>query len=166
MRPQSALNWLSPVEYEHLLSIYAAKVAWQWVAGMIGLCLGELPLGYFVLSPVHHAGRGSLSSKPWNKAVDFSKLTKYCDSFRFLKLFCVHFCWEGTPFFENLILGLILLNSDHFFKYTINQLSINGEIKNSITLSKVLHYLFLLCLFWLVFYYIILFQKTQFPIQK
>ena len=27
MRPQSALNWLSPVEYEHLLSIYAAKVA-------------------------------------------------------------------------------------------------------------------------------------------
>ena len=54
---------------------------------MIGLCLGELPLGYFVLSPVHHAGRGSLSSKPWNKAVDFSKLTKYCDSFRFLKFF-------------------------------------------------------------------------------
>ena len=39
---------------------------------MIGLCLGELLLGYFVLSPVHHAGRGSLSSKPWNKAVDFS----------------------------------------------------------------------------------------------
>ena len=69
---------------------------------MIGLCLGELPLGYFVLSPVHHAGRGSLSSKPRNKAVDFSKLTKYCDSFRFLKLFCVHFCWEGTvcPFKE------------------------------------------------------------------
>ena len=63
---------------------------------MIGLCLGELPLGYFVLSTVHHAGRGSLSSKPWNKAVDFSKLTKYCDSFRFLKLFYVHFCWEGT----------------------------------------------------------------------
>ena len=63
---------------------------------MIGLCLGELSLGYFVLSPVHHAGRGSLSSKPWNKAVDFSKLTKYCDSFRFLKLFCVHFCWEGA----------------------------------------------------------------------
>ena len=29
-------------------------------------------------------------------AVGFSKLTKYCDSFRFLKLFCVHFCWEGT----------------------------------------------------------------------
>ena len=27
MRPQSALNWLSPVAYEHLLSIYAAKVA-------------------------------------------------------------------------------------------------------------------------------------------
>jgi len=27
VRPQSALNWLSPVEYEHLLSIYAAKVA-------------------------------------------------------------------------------------------------------------------------------------------
>ena len=87
MRPQSALNWLSPVEYEHLLSIYAAKVAWQWVAGMIGLCLGKLPLGHFVLSPVHHAGRGSLSSKPWNKAVDFSKLTKCCDLFRFLKLF-------------------------------------------------------------------------------
>lgn len=69
-------------------------------------------------------------------------------------------------FLKNLILGLILLNSDHFFKYTIHQLSFNGEIKNSITLSKVLHYLFLLCLFWLVFYYIILFQKTQFPIQK
>ena len=29
-------------------------------------------------------------------AVGFSKLTKYCDSFRFLKLFCVHFCREGT----------------------------------------------------------------------
>ena len=27
VRPQSAPNWLSPVEYEHLLSIYAAKVA-------------------------------------------------------------------------------------------------------------------------------------------
>ena len=27
VRPQSALNWLSPVAYEHLLSIYAAKVA-------------------------------------------------------------------------------------------------------------------------------------------
>ena len=62
VRPQSALNWLSPVEYEHLLSVYAAKVAWQWVAGMIGLCLGELPLGYFVLSPVHH-GRQRLVVK-------------------------------------------------------------------------------------------------------
>ncbi len=30
-------------------------------------------------------------------AVGFSKLTKYCDSFRFLKLFCVYFYWEGTP---------------------------------------------------------------------
>ena len=29
-------------------------------------------------------------------AVGFSKLTKYCDSFRFLKLFCVHFSWAGT----------------------------------------------------------------------
>ena len=96
VRPQSGLNWLSPLAYEHLISVYAAKVAWQWVAGMIGLRRGELPLGYFVLSPVHHAGRGSLSSKPWNKAVDFSKLTKYCDSFRFLKLFCVYFYWEGT----------------------------------------------------------------------
>ena len=38
----------------------------------------------------------SPASKPWNKAVDFSKLTKYCDSFRFLKLFCVYFYWEGT----------------------------------------------------------------------
>ena len=63
---------------------------------MIGSCLGELPLGYFVLSPVHHAGRGSLSSNRGINAVGFSKLTKYCDSFRFLKLFCVHFCWEGT----------------------------------------------------------------------
>ena len=27
VRPQSALNWLSPVEYEHLLGVYAAKVA-------------------------------------------------------------------------------------------------------------------------------------------
>lgn len=27
VRPQSALNWLSPVEYEHLFSVYAAKVA-------------------------------------------------------------------------------------------------------------------------------------------
>ena len=31
-------------------------------------------------------------------AVGFSKLTKYCDSFRFLKLFCVYFRWEGAPF--------------------------------------------------------------------
>ena len=29
-------------------------------------------------------------------AVGFRKSTKYCDSFRFLKLFCVHFSWEGT----------------------------------------------------------------------
>ena len=76
------------------------------------------------------------------------------------------FALTALRFLKSLILGLIPLNSDHFFKYTINQLSINGEIKNSITLSKVLHYLFLLCLFWLVFYYIILFQKTQFPIQQ
>ena len=34
-------------------------------------------------------------------AVGFSKLTKYCDSFRFLKLFCVHFCWEGTLLKQN-----------------------------------------------------------------
>lgn len=27
VRPQAALNWLSPLAYEHLLSIYAAKVA-------------------------------------------------------------------------------------------------------------------------------------------
>lgn len=27
VRPQSALNWLSPIAYEHLLSVYAAKVA-------------------------------------------------------------------------------------------------------------------------------------------
>ena len=27
MRPQAALNWLSPLAYEHLLSVYAAKVA-------------------------------------------------------------------------------------------------------------------------------------------
>ena len=29
-------------------------------------------------------------------AVGFRKPTKYCDSFRFLKLFCVHFSWDGT----------------------------------------------------------------------
>ena len=27
VRPQSTLNWLSPLAYEHMLSIYAAKVA-------------------------------------------------------------------------------------------------------------------------------------------
>ncbi|MCI5970191.1 MAG: integrase core domain-containing protein, partial [Oscillospiraceae bacterium] len=27
VRPQSTLNWLSPLAYEHLLSVYAAKVA-------------------------------------------------------------------------------------------------------------------------------------------
>lgn len=27
VRPQAALNWLSPIAYEHLLSVYAAKVA-------------------------------------------------------------------------------------------------------------------------------------------
>ena len=100
MRPQSALNWLSPLEYEHLLSIYAAKVAWQWVAGVIGLCRGELPSGssffrrYIMPAEAHcQANRGI-------NAVGFSKLTKYCDSFRFLKLFCVHFCWEGTPMYK------------------------------------------------------------------
>ena len=29
-------------------------------------------------------------------AVDLRKLTKYCDSFRFLELFCVYFYWDGT----------------------------------------------------------------------
>lgn len=29
-------------------------------------------------------------------AVGFRKPTKFCDSFRFLKLFCVHFSWDGT----------------------------------------------------------------------
>ena len=77
-----------------------------------------------------------------------------------------NFALTALRFLKNLIFGLILLNSDHFFKYTILQLWFNGESKNSITLSKVFHYLFLLCLFWLVFYYIILFQKSQFPIQR
>ena len=27
VRPQSTLNWLSPLAYEHMLSVYAAKVA-------------------------------------------------------------------------------------------------------------------------------------------
>ena len=27
VRPQAALNWLSPLAYEHLRSVYAAKVA-------------------------------------------------------------------------------------------------------------------------------------------
>ena len=86
---------------------------------MIGLCLGELPLGYFVLSTVHHAGRGSLSSKPWNKAVGFRKLTKYCDSFRFLELFCVCFYWEGTLFiwvrlYDNYIGIFCFMRAVHF----------------------------------------------------
>ena len=29
-------------------------------------------------------------------AVGLRKLTKYCDSFRFLELFCVYFYWDGT----------------------------------------------------------------------
>ena len=29
VRPQSVLNWLSPLAYEHLMNVYAAKVAWQ-----------------------------------------------------------------------------------------------------------------------------------------
>ena len=37
-----------------------------------GLMPGELSLGYFVLSPVHYTGRGSLSSKPWNKCGRFA----------------------------------------------------------------------------------------------
>ena len=53
---------------------------------MIGLCLGELPLGYFVLSPVHHAGRGRPQANRGINAVGFSKLTKYCDSFRLCPL--------------------------------------------------------------------------------
>ncbi len=72
------------------------------------------------------------------------------------------FALMALRFLKNLILWLILLNSECFLKYTIHQLSINGEIKNSTTLSEVLYYLFLLCLFWLDFYYIILFQETQF----
>ena len=35
---------------------------WLYVAIVKGLCLGELPLGYFVLSPVHH-GRQRLVVK-------------------------------------------------------------------------------------------------------
>ena len=72
---------------------------------MIGLRRGELPLGYFVLSPVHHAGRGRPQANRGINAVGFSKLTKYCDSFRFLKLFCVYFYWEGTLYFHTEILS-------------------------------------------------------------
>ena len=92
-------------------------------------------------------------------------LTHFCASVVIKWLFFKS-ALTALRFLKNLILGLILLNLDHFHKTTSYQLSINGEIKNSITFSEVLHYLFLLYLFWLDFYYIILFQKTQFPIRK
>lgn len=87
---------------------------------MIGLCLGELPLGYFVLSPVHHAGRGRPQANRGINAVDFSKLTKYCDSFRFLKLFCVHFCWEGTRLNFCLCLNKKLPTDQHSLSEVFN----------------------------------------------
>ena len=39
VRPQSALHWLSPLSYGHLLSVYGRCVAWQWADDMIGLSL-------------------------------------------------------------------------------------------------------------------------------
>ena len=79
---------------------------------MIGLCPGELPLAYFVLSPVHQwPPEARCQANRGINAVGFSKLTKYCDSFRFLKLFCVHFCREGTHVSkEDLIIAKKSLN--------------------------------------------------------
>ena len=51
------------------------------VAAELGICVETLK------SWLKHAGRGSLSSKPRNKCAGLRKLTKYSDSFHFLKLF-------------------------------------------------------------------------------
>ncbi len=63
---------------------------------MIGSCLGELPSGSSFFRRYIMPAEARCQANRGINAVGFSKLTKYCDSFRFLKLFCVHFCWEGT----------------------------------------------------------------------
>ena len=73
VRPQSALNWLSPLAYEHLLSIHGRCVAWQWRADMIGLCWGELPLGLLRSFAGISCRQSSPASKPWNKCDYFYK---------------------------------------------------------------------------------------------
>lgn len=44
-------------------------------------------------------------------AVGLRKLTKYCDSFRFLELFCVYFYWDGTIVHE--FYGTIYANKEN-----------------------------------------------------
>ena len=62
---------------------------------MIGLCRANClwATSFFrrCIIPATHcqANRGI-------NAVGLRKLTKYCDSFRFLELFCVYFYWDGT----------------------------------------------------------------------
>lgn len=42
-------------------------------------------------------------------AVGLRKLTKYCDSFRFLELFCVYFYWDGTIEIRQLLIDTLSL---------------------------------------------------------
>ena len=54
---------------------------------IIGLCRGELPLACFVLSPVHQPAEAHYQANREINAVIIRKSTKYCNTFRFLKLF-------------------------------------------------------------------------------
>ena len=63
---------------------------------MIGLCLGELPSGASFFRRYIMPAEARCQANRGINAVGFSKLTKYCDSFRFFKLFCVYFYWDDT----------------------------------------------------------------------
>ena len=64
-------------------------------------------------------------------AVGLRKLTKYCDSFRFLELFCVYFYWDGTSSPKSSI-NLINLSRSFIFVYLLN---FDGQYELSITLD-------------------------------
>ncbi len=69
-------------------------------------------------------------------AVGFSKLTKYCDSFRFLELFCVYFYWEGTI---NYLQNVLTINPNHvriYFARLVICFRANQSIKKANSYKK------------------------------
>ena len=71
---------------------------------MIGLCRGRIAL--WAVSSFRRNIMSAEARCQVNRGINaliFCKLEKDCDSFRFLKLFCVHFCWEGTAAFPGLM---------------------------------------------------------------